>query len=202
MKVPDEQFVKIQVEEFRWWAYEAEKKDGYDPTQAWKHYDPIFQPFLRPFARVADVGCGPIPYFLNPIVEYDFGAAIDPLFDWYMKVNRYQKYLERVDQHFLDIEKVCSDFYDGVFSHNTIDHVQDPYEHLKQLHRITSENGRFYLYVDVDKPIDVMHPHTIKSEELVSALGFYFQEVFCKKEKSWKWNSPILWFVGEKFEQV
>jgi len=202
-RISDEQFAQIQDDEWRWWTFNA-LYDNYDHRiDCWPIYDRHFQPYLLPeFRAVADVGSGPMPYILNPIIIANERVAIDPLFDRYMKVNRFHELLEQLSGHFLDIAEAPSNYFDGVFCQNCLDHVQDPDLMLAELHRIIAPGGRLYFYVDVGRPPDVMHTYLLDKDKLIADLEVLFKPLLCDVGLSWKgdvghpWGNEVLWFVG------
>lgn len=200
-EVSKERMDKIQDLELQWWGKNA-IYDGYDHTKGgWAIYDQHFQPYYKPmFRAVADVGCGPTPHVIDPVILASERVAIDPLFDKYMHISHYRRYLKQIDVRFLDTTDAPGSFFDGVFCENALDHVQSPEKMLEELLRICAPGGRLYLYVDVDRDADPMHPHRLDSKWLVGWLQVHFDTLLCEVGKSWKWPTPVLWFVGVKRE--
>ena len=188
-------FVGIQQHELRWWA-----DNNYTPWGEWMQYFTKIHLYLRPFASVADVGCGPVPIFCSDVIEYEDAIAIDPLMHQYLTIEKYKQYhKDKEFGCFARIEDVGGEMFDGVFCLNAIDHVQDPNAFLAELHRILEPGGRMYICVDVEKPPDPLHPHTIHTEWLDEQFAFYtYKTVMRQVVPSFKFQNDLYWFVGDK----
>ena len=87
-----------------------------------------------------------------------------------------------------------------IFALNVLDHVQYPRVLLAELIRASRPGGYLFLFVDIDKPPDQMHPHTIKSEWLRNILDRYWQMKLWQIEPSWKFKNDVLYAVGVRKE--
>ena len=184
-------FVGIQKYELEWWT-----NYNYKPWGEWMQYFTKLHLYLRPFASVADVGCGPVPIFCSDVIEYQDAIGIDPLIHKYLSIERYKQYHDREFGCFAEIEKVCEEMFDGVFCLNTIDHVRDPGAFISELDRILAPGGRLYICVDVEKPPDPLHPHTIHTEWLDEQFAFYtYKTVMRQVVPSFKFENDLYWFV-------
>ena len=192
--VTEAQFESIQVRELNWWAH----FQG-DPRVPWQYYDRQFLPFLRKFDIVADVGCGPVPYFCNHNVIFDEAVAIDPLMEGYLRLERYRPYRNGVTFRIAsDTEEICCSYFEGVFAFNMLDHCQDPDFTLGELTRILRRGGLLFLFVDVDKEPDAMHPHKINGGGILEWLERRFVVELDVTLPSWKFKNDVMYFVGEK----
>lgn len=185
---------KIQGRELEWWANTV-----FDPRLTWNQYDRVFLPFLsRKFYDVAvDVGSGPAPYPYNHNVLATEICAVDPLILEYMKIERYCKY--RVGPALVmatDISEVAGDVASVTFCLNTLDHVRDPEKMIAQLARITA--GQVFVFCDIGKEPDQMHPHEISGDWLLRSLLRLFHRTYFSVKPSWKFDNDTLWFIGRK----
>jgi SAM-dependent methyltransferase len=187
-----EQFHAIQVQELGYWQH-----THYDPRGPWYYYDRAFLPYLGKMGIVADVGCGPVPYLCNHNLRYDYGYAIDPLIEKYYELEKYDAYRCRACMRFESTEEVATDLFDAVFVLNTLDHAQNPESLMLEIGRILEPGGKLFLFVDLDKPPDNKHPHTITKGWMIEQLS-PFVDMFCKIEKSWKFPNDVLYYFGVK----
>lgn len=193
--ITDERFGKIQKLELEWWT-----NYDYTPEGEWSHYVAVFAPYLSLFYdSVVDVGSGPIPFFCSGAFVYGHAVAVDPLIFHYSRIEKYSHYLAEclyecaVSTHILDDEA-----FEVVFALNVVDHTQDPESLLRELGRICRAGGRLFLFVDVDKKPDHMHPHQLDADWLLSILDESFDRVLALREKSWKFENDALWYVGKR----
>ena len=191
--VSDKQFKTVQAHELGYW-----KSTPYDPTNPWYYYDRAFIPYLHPVDLALEFGCGPVPYLLNHNVRFKKGVAIDPLIVEYCKLRRYGHYWKT--SKIIDVASSARHLPDGygdvTFALNVLDHVQDPEKFLDLLAAKTK--GLLFLFTDVDKPPDKMHPHTIDSTWLWGELGARFREELWLVEKSWKFSNNVVYYIGRK----
>src|SRR4030065_1935065 len=98
--VTAEKFQEIQSGELGWWTHA-----NFNPQIEWKFYLDVFESHLRPFKRVVDIGCGPVPIFMNPQIEASEVTAVDPLWEEYLKLDKYTQWHTRpVDHHYADVD--------------------------------------------------------------------------------------------------
>lgn len=191
--VSDAKYAKTQGYELEYWQNAIAS-----PLQSWGFYDTFFSPYYQPYEMIIDVGCGPVPYVLNPILQANVRMISDPLWEEYMKIKRYRHLARGIDCYYLDITTVPDIRFDAVFALNMLDHVKDIEDMLYHLHRILKVCGDLYLFVDVDKPPDHLHPHDINKDWLLNRLLVDFQPIFVKTMKSWKFDNDILYYIGRK----
>lgn len=196
MAISNEAYRIIQIQELGYWTHTP-----YPPDGPWRHYDKAFIRFLDKHRVAVDVGCGPVPYLFNHNVRYDVGFAVDPLIEKYYKIPRYRKYWDLYGQ---DVERLHSlslledGIADAVYGLNVLDHVQDVERLLEEIYRKMAQIGVLYLYVDVGKKPDKMHPHMIDADELLDQLDMLFVDIWYKIQPSWKFDNQVLFYVGGK----
>jgi hypothetical protein len=168
------QWVKAQSE---YW-----KTTPWPPMLEWEHYDPVFEPYLRDhYKRLGEVGPGPVPYMCHPRIHADYKIAIDPLFNIYRGLKRWE---------------LC-DCY-GAF--NYLDHTEEPFVELEHIRRVLHNNGLLYFFVDVGKEPDVGHLYKLDVNVVLSELNKNFEPLLIKVEDSWKPRPPfnqVLYYVGQ-----
>ena len=193
--IDEKRFKRIQTRELEWWAH-----NKFNPEVEWGYYNNHFLGYFKRFGVVADVGCGPVPYFFNPLVAANVDAAwaIDPLIFEYQKIPKYAAVW--ADKQYCCAKAttfVGDNHFDAVFALNVLDHVQDTGVFMRELARILVPGGRLFLAVDIDKPTDPMHPHTISGKWLLEWLVERFDVLMFKTENSWKFANDVAWFVGD-----
>lgn len=193
--ITDEKFDEIQTLELEWWT-----NCDYSPYGEWSHYLREFKEHLRlEYENVADVGSGPIPFFCSGAFKYGQAVAIDPLIVDYRHIAKYRPYLSGYEYGMKTSTQSCGDGeFDGVFALNVIDHAQSPEQLMGELGRICRTGGDLFVFVDVDKPPDWLHPHMVAEELLLSNLGQWFDPLLVVRQKSWKFSSDALWYVGRR----
>ncbi len=186
----EKRFIDAQRLELEYW-----RNTPHHPTGIWKYYEKAFESFLESFKRVADVGCGPVPFFCNDLVHARTCVAIDPLFEEYLELKMYPPM--RTMKWWGDTSESPDSYFDGVFALNMLDHVLDPRDMLKQLQRILIPGGLLYIYVDLDKRPDAMHPHAIRADWLLQELAG-LTTILSAQDQSWKFDNRVLFYVGRK----
>lgn len=193
MRITDKRFAEIQGHELAWWA-----NNDVPIESLHERYTKVFAPYFFAFGVVADIGSGPAPYVLSRAVRWIRGWAIDPLIIEYTRLAKYRNAWLAPLGLATSTRTIGGGVCDGVFCLNTLDHVQDTYEMLSELARITKRGGRLFLLVDIDKEPDLMHPHKIKKDWLLRVLEGYFSTLYCKVEPSWKFTNDVLWYIGSR----
>jgi len=194
-RITEEKYKQVQRHELEWW-----RNNHIDVNWLWNTYLDVFEPWLREFECVVDIGCGPMPIFCSPRIQGERWIAVDPLFEEYNSIPYYTKYHSGKIEFANEAGQVASNSADGVFCLNALDHVQDPGNMLVHLRRILKPGGRLYLFVDIDKPTDPMHLHTIRRDWLLSKLSV-LKLIELKMNKSWKFANDVMWYVGEERAQ-
>jgi SAM-dependent methyltransferase len=197
--ITDGQYRQVQAEELGFW-------DNFigPPIFRWGIYDNVFFPYLKKFGVVADVGCGPVPYFFNHNVEHGAAFAVDPLMQSYLEMKQYKPYHAQYSAHGRTFEMIGDvtglkyGCVDALFCLNCLDHVQNPALSFEQMSNALSIGGRFYLYVDIDKKPDNYHPHTIERGWLASMCVRFYDALHCEIRPHHLFNNKTLWFVGVK----
>ena len=187
----------VQARELGYWVHTP-----WPPERPWWHYDRKFLPYLSPATIAIDVGCGPVPYLLNHNVRYDAGYAVDPLIFKYLALDRYKMQWCLYGQKIKPMDDLGDIRIkaDMVFLLNVIDHVRDPSLFIDQVAYKTAKEGRVFVYVDIEKEPDDLHPHKISREWLSQKLFHYFDTIYQHIEKSWKFSNPVFWYVGTRRE--
>jgi SAM-dependent methyltransferase len=194
-KISNKRFASIQKMELEWWT-----NSPHDPRRPWYYYDRVFLPHLDGnLGVVADIGCGPVPYFCNHNVLYEKAYAVDPLISEYMGLGKFNPFYCRSSfSGFYDVSELCDESVDVAFLLNTLDHAQDPESLLDEIARILVRKGRLFLFVDVDKKPDVMHPHTIDFGWLRHELDGRFERELREIFPSWKFDNRVIYYIGRK----
>ena len=85
---------------------------------------------------------------------------------WSLFPERWKQYIEGYSEDIPLEEAEC----DAVFSFNSLDHVKDVDQTLREIKRVTRPGGIFLLLVDVNHPPTVCEPHQLSPVKLVRAL--------------------------------
>ncbi len=197
LKTSDELYKAIQIKEAGYW-----QTTSVEPEVEWIHYDKVFKPYLADnhFENVIDIGCGPAPYIFNDLVKCDTRTAVDPLIEFYASLERYQKWwnYSYPIACYKNIEQIPSKFFDAVFCLNCLDHVQDVGAMLDEIYRILAPNGYLFIEVDVNKPPDYMHPHSLSAIRLSKSMVPMMKTTLLESvTKSWKFSNDVFWYVGK-----
>jgi SAM-dependent methyltransferase len=195
-KISNKRFATIQKMELEWWT-----NTPHDPRRPWWYYDRAFLPFIDgPLGTVADIGCGPVPYFLNHNIIFSTAYAVDPLIFEYWQMDKYSlwPYTKAKSFPVTDSRQICDESVDTAFMLNTLDHVQDPMFMLNEAYRILVFKGRLFLFVDMDKKPDLMHPHRIDASWLEDELEKRFEHVMSVVRESWKFDNLVMYYIGRK----
>ena len=194
VSIDQARYAQIQSYEFEFW-----QNNPVDFQVLWSHYLPPFAPYMQKhYHRVVDVGCGPTPFFLSGYFGYDEAIAVDPLIYEYALL---PQYASLYDVKFLmrrGLREVEVGFANVVFALNVLDHVRDTRAFMFELGRVCAPGGMLFLFVDIDKPPDQMHPHRIEKMDVVDALINDFDLLLVHQEPSWKFDNPCLWVVGRR----
>lgn len=191
--ISDQQYASVSKNELDWWA-----NARYTPFRQWHQYDKVFMPYYPDEVQdcVIDVGSGPVPILCNHNVFYRRGISVDPLNPEYAKIQKYTKYLTKSFETVRWTHELEDDIADIAFCLNTLDHVKDPTRFIGSLNRVLRRYGKLFLMVDIDKPKDWAHPHTITRDWLAQELLGGFIPMLWLEKKSWKFENQVLYFVG------
>lgn len=188
-------WTKAQKHELEWWT-----NNNVDPRVPWRYYDLHFiQELQEKFHCVIDVGSGPVPYLYNHNVRCDIGEAIDPLIDAYYRIGKFNRYRPRI---YVNTRIVFPDRFsavpDAAFCLNMLDHVQDPIKTMQKITDSLRGGGKLFLFCDLDKKPDLMHPQRLPLEWFQEHVFPYFHLLVCDIEKSWKFSNEVIYYVGRK----
>jgi SAM-dependent methyltransferase len=194
MATSDKKYQDTQRSELSWWQH-----NKINVELLWSRHVLAFGqhfPERHQLGIVADVGSGPIPIFCDESIHFTKAIAIDPLYEDYVAIPHYTDITLEV-YWMQDIKQADSSYFDNVFALNMLDHCQLPDNMLLELIRILKPNGHLFLFVDIDKPPDTLHPHSISEQWLRDGLSS-LEMVMVKIEKSWKFKNYVMWYVGAK----
>ncbi len=117
---------------------------------------------------ILDIGCGP-----RGSLEWASMASrrigLDPLAKEYLRLGAKQHQMEYIDSpaESVPIEEAKCDV---VSSFNSLDHVKDVDQTLKEIKRITRPGGYFLLLVEVNHPPTDCEPHQLSPKKIVELL--------------------------------
>lgn len=117
---------------------------------------------------ILDIGCGP-----RGSLEWALMASrrigLDPLANEYLHLGARDHRMEYLDGRVEDIP-IASGKCDVIFSFNSLDHVDDIGQALKEIKRITRPEGYFLLLVEVNHPPTDCEPHNLSPDEIIEML--------------------------------
>ncbi|MDA8085281.1 MAG: class I SAM-dependent methyltransferase [Nitrospiraceae bacterium] len=117
---------------------------------------------------ILDIGCGP-----KGSLEWASMArrriGLDPLAKEYLKLGADKHQMEYIDSPAENIPLKDSEC-DAVFSFNSLDHVNNVDQTLKEIKRVTRPGGLFLLLVEVNHPPTACEPHKLTPGKLTEWL--------------------------------
>jgi ubiquinone/menaquinone biosynthesis C-methylase UbiE len=117
---------------------------------------------------ILDIGCGP-----RGSLEWATMAArplgLDPLAREYLKLGANRHRMEYIDAPSEHIPLKDGEG-DAVFAFNSLDHVEDVHQTLREIKRVTRPGGIFLLLVEVNHPPTICEPHHLTPQNLVASL--------------------------------
>jgi ubiquinone/menaquinone biosynthesis C-methylase UbiE len=117
---------------------------------------------------ILDIGCGP-----RGSLEWASMATrrigLDPLAKEYRSLGANQHQMEYIDSSSENIPLKAAGC-DVVFSFNSLDHVEDVDQTLREIKRVTRLGGIFLLLVEVNQPPTDCEPHQLTPRALVEFL--------------------------------
>lgn len=172
-------------------ASNAEEQSNWHTWYAWKvskfeeELSKSKHEIDRNNCRVLEIGSGPIG--LVTYLKWGERYAIDPLGDFY-KENQSLSKLRNSKVHYLtgtgENIPFTDDFFNIVIMDNVLDHVLAPDLVLKDVYRVLSKNGLFYIMVNIHTKwgylfhsilarlnIDKGHPHTYTAHKIRNFLN-------------------------------
>lgn len=118
---------------------------------------------------ILDIGCGP-----RGSLEWASMAerrmGLDPLANEYGELGANKHQMEYIGAPSEQIPLKDSEC-DAVFSFNSLDHVLDVNQSIKEIKRVTRPGGIFLLLVEVNHPPTACEPHEITPKLLIDAFG-------------------------------
>lgn len=130
---------------------------------------------------ILDIGCGPRGS-LEWATMAKRAIGIDPLANEYLKLGAVQHRMEYIAapcEHIPLGTNAC----DAVFSFNSLDHVEDVDQTIREIKRITRPGGLFLLLVEVNHPPTACEPHNLSAQGLIDSLT---PEFVCHNLKLYK----------------
>ena len=116
-----------------------------------------------------DLGCGP-----RGSLEWAENAkkriGLDPLALEYLKLGADKHKMEYIASGSESIP-LKNDECDMIFSFNSLDHVNNISDSMKEIKRCLTPNGIFLLLVEVNHPSTACEPHTLSPKEIVEKLS-------------------------------
>jgi ubiquinone/menaquinone biosynthesis C-methylase UbiE len=135
---------------------------------------------------ILDIGCGP-----RGSLEWASMASrrfgLDPLAKEYLKLGADQHQMEYIDSPSENIPLKDAEC-DAVFSFNSLDHVDDVEQTLKEIKRITRPGGIFLLLVEVNHPPTACEPHQLTPRMLIESLK---TEFICESVQAYSPTDPL-----------
>lgn len=123
---------------------------------------------------ILDIGCGP----RGSLEWADMTAkrvGLDPLIDRYKELG--------IDAHkmsyiraFSEDMPLPSSAFDFVTSFNSLDHVNDISQTIREVHRVLKKDGTFLLITEINHPATSTEPHSL-SPAFVQDLGALFSPI-------------------------
>ena len=130
---------------------------------------------------ILDIGCGP-----RGSLEWASMASrrigLDPLAKQYLRLGAKHHRMEYIDAYSEQIPLKDAEC-DAVFSFNSLDHVEDVHQTLREIKRITRPGGIFLLIVEVNHLPTDCEPHRLTPNELID---FLMPEFDCEDIKVYK----------------
>jgi len=117
---------------------------------------------------ILDIGCGP-----RGSLEWASMASrrigLDPLANEYLKLGANQHEMEYICAASEKIPMIDAEC-DVVFSYNSLDHVENVDQTLREIKRVTCPEGLFLLLVEVNHPPTECEPNELAPKELIEYL--------------------------------
>lgn len=116
-----------------------------------------------------DVGCGP-----RGSLEWADNAkrriGLDPLASEYLKLGADKHKMEYIASGSENIPLENGEC-DIIFSFNSLDHLNNISDSIKEIKRCLTQNGVFLLLVEVNHPPTACEPHTLSPRDIVEKLS-------------------------------
>lgn len=174
-----------QAAEIRWWKRYLRNKSVQDykhnKEQYWHRVLSGLKPFLLPFGKILDAGCGPAGIFM--VLPQNKVLAIDPLLDKYQQLSHFSaRDYPWVSFENTSLEEFHSPLqFDTIFCLNAINHVDDIEKSLDVLFETLTPGGQLIISTDAHKygflkkifqwlPGDILHPHQYDTKDYAQML--------------------------------
>jgi SAM-dependent methyltransferase len=156
--------------ELRYWS-EKKKEEGVLTHNAYEYFYTTHFGLSASYYEdkvILDIGCGP----RGSLVWASMASrriGLDPLAREYLRLgarHHQMEYLDASSEAMPLKDAEC----DVVSSFNSLDHVKDVYQTLREVKRVTRPGGLFLLLVEVNHPPTVCEPHQLTPKKLVDSL--------------------------------
>ncbi len=130
---------------------------------------------------ILDIGCGPRGSLIWASMA-SRRIGLDPLAKEYLRLgarNHQMEYINAPSEAIPLMDSEC----DAVFSFNSLDHVEDVHQTLKEIKRVTRPGGIFLLLVEVNHPPTQCEPHRLRPKKLIDSLK---PEFYCDSLQVYK----------------
>ncbi len=159
-----------EFEELNYWK-SRKSAEGVLSNSHYKHFYTTHFGLDESYYRnktILDIGCGP-----RGSLEWASMASrrigLDPLAKEYLQLGANQHQMEYICSHAESIP-IKDSGCDVVFSFNSLDHVENIDQTLKEIKRITRSGGFFLLLVEVNHPPTECEPHELAPKKVVELL--------------------------------
>jgi ubiquinone/menaquinone biosynthesis C-methylase UbiE len=130
------------------------------------HFDINKQDFTN--KKILDIGCGPqgsLEWISNDSCCY----GLDPLANQYY--NRFGCDKHKMTYIFAKSENIPfpDNYFDYIASFNSLDHVDNVEDTIKEIHRVLKTNGVFLLLVEINHEPTDCEPHTL-NEQIITDI--------------------------------
>ena len=163
-----------ELNELRFWK-SKKKAEGQLSNEHYEYFYTEHFGLDRSFYNdkvLLDIGCGP-----RGSLEWASMASrrmgLDPLANEYLRLGADQHQMEYLDAPSEKMplkDETC----DAVFSFNSLDHVEDVEQTLKEIMRVIRPGGTFLLIVEVNHPPTDCEPHQLSPAKLLGSLSHSF----------------------------
>jgi ubiquinone/menaquinone biosynthesis C-methylase UbiE len=159
-----------EFNELRYWK-ERKQAEGVLSNNHYEHFYTVHFGLDGSYYEnkvILDIGCGP-----RGSLEWASMATrpigLDPLAKEYLRLGASHHRMEYIDAPSENIPLKNAEC-DAVFSFNSLDHVEDIDQTLREIKRVTRPGGIFLLLVEVNHPPTACEPHQLTPKKLVDSL--------------------------------
>jgi SAM-dependent methyltransferase len=121
---------------------------------------------------VVEIGAGPFPLIASAHKGWLRCVAVDPIARGYVEEDlvppaaRHVVYVAARGES-IPLPSASADL---VVIENCLDHVRDPGQVLREIHRLLAPGGLLWIFVDLSNHVDHMHPHAMNEEKVRGLL--------------------------------